>query len=489
MKPHRAIFQLLPLSFLLVAPAAAGAQALDFPTLPPDASAGEGVTEPCAHPDLRGTARCGVFRVYEDREARSGRTIDLAFVVLDALDPEARVEDAIVLLPGGPGQTFTDAAVRLSGGMPAEQRRRRDVLLVDVRGVGRSGSLGCTADYPGGLESRFGTLFPLDYAAACRDELSARARLDRYTTASSVDDLEDLRRWLGIPALNLAGTSYGTRVAQVYMRRHPEAVRTVVLNGVAPVAEPGYVHHAFLLQRTMDRLLEECRADADCHAAYPALDERLATLFARFEDGPVDVEVDGRTVPFSAGDLSYVLRGLLYGQGASLPMVIDRTATGDLVPLVRYYLERTAWVPDVGGYHFSVLCAEDIAPVTDDDVAGATRGTFMGDHLIGAYRAVCDLWPHAELPASHWQPVTSDVPTLLLSGGRDPVTPAEGAEAVARHLPNSLHVVVPNGGHGVGGPCIAEMIRVLLETARLDDVDASCVEAAPPTRFRIPGEG
>ncbi|HUG40215.1 MAG TPA: alpha/beta fold hydrolase [Longimicrobiales bacterium] len=143
--------------------------------------------------------------------------------------------------------------------------------------------------------------------------------------------------------------------------------------------------------------------------------------------------------------------------------------------------------PGDGRLPLQRLCAEDIAPVTDDDVARETAGTFMGDHLIQAYRRVCDLWPHATLPESHWEPVTSDAPTLLLSGGRDPVTPPEAAEAVARHLPNSLHVVVPNGGHSVGGPCIAEMIRVLVDTGSLGAVDPSCVEAAPPTGFRLPG--
>lgn len=478
-----------PLLLLLLASLPVGAQELDFPTLPADAPAGEGVTEACTHPELEGTARCGVFRVWEDREARSGRTLDLAFVVLEALDADVRVDDAIIPLPGGPGGTFTDRAVQMSRFMPADQRQRRDVLLVDVRGVGRSAGLACANEYPGGVESRFGTLFPLDHIVACRDALSREVRLDRYTTASSVDDLEELRRWLGYPSLNLTGGSYGTRVAQVYMRRHPDAVRTVVLNGVAPVSEPGYVHHAALLQRTLDRLLEECRSDDRCHTAYPDLDERLALLFARFEDGPIEVEVGGRTIPFSTGDLSYVLRGLLYGQGAVLPMIINQSADGDLSSLARYYLERTSWVAEVGPYHFSVLCAEDIDPVTDDDVARATRGTFMGGHLIQGYRSVCDVWPHAELPPSHWEPVVSDAPTLLLSGGRDPVTPAEGAEAVARHLPNSLHVVVPNGGHGVGGPCIARMIATLLETASVDALDTSCIEATPPTEFRVPGEG
>jgi pimeloyl-ACP methyl ester carboxylesterase len=110
----------------------------------------------------------------------------------------------------------------------------------------------------------------------------------------------------------------------------------------------------------------------------------------------------------------------------------------------------------------------------------------MGSHLIESYRAVCRLWPYARLPASHWEPVKSDVPTLLLSGGRDPVTPPEGALAVAAHLSRSLHVLVPNGGHGVWNPCIERMVTHLIATASVQGVDRSCVAAAPRTVFVLP---
>lgn len=166
---------------------------------------------------------------------------------------------------------------------------------------------------------------------------------------------------------------------------------------------------------------------------------------------------------------------------ADLPGLIERAATGEVKPFAEYYVQRTAWVGERGGsagYHFSVLCAEDIAPLTDEDVARATAGTFMGAHLIDGYRTVCNLWPYARLPASHWTPIRSDIPTLLLSGGRDPVTPPEGGEAVAAHLSHALHVIVPGGGHGVGGPCIDRLILALIETASVERLDPSCVPAS-----------
>jgi pimeloyl-ACP methyl ester carboxylesterase len=464
---------------LIAPPVPLAAQALAFPGLAADAPAGAGRVEPCTAPALAGTARCGRFRVLEERERRDGRTIDIAFVILDASDPAARADDAVILLPGGPGETFTDRAVPFSVAM-ASVRRTRDVLLVDVRGVGRSQPLDCDMPYPGGLRSRFGSVFPLTHALACRNALSRRADLSQYTTASSVDDLEALRAWLGYSRLNLMGASYGTRVAQVYLARHPQSVRSAVLNGVAPIAEPLYVQHARLLQRALDRVLADCTADAACAREHPQLQQSLERVLARFRAGAVVVDLNGARVPFSMGDLSYALRGLLYGRAAEVPRLIVAAAAGDVRPLAEYYVERTAWIGErggSGGYHFSVLCAEDIAPLTDDDVARETAGTFMGAHLIDGYRAVCAHWPYARLPALHWAPVRSDVPTLLLSGARDPVTPPEGGDAVARYLENALHIVVPDGGHGVGGPCILRMILHVFETASVEGVDTSCIPA------------
>jgi pimeloyl-ACP methyl ester carboxylesterase len=99
---------------------------------------------------------------------------------------------------------------------------------------------------------------------------------------------------------------------------------------------------------------------------------------------------------------------------------------------------------------------------------------------------VCEVWPYARLDPSYWEPVASDVPALLFSGSHDPVTPPAGAEALAAHLSNSLHVVVPGAGHGVGGPCIQQIQLAFTEAASVDDLDLSCIEAQPPTEFVVP---
>jgi pimeloyl-ACP methyl ester carboxylesterase len=462
------------------------AQALEFPVLAADAPAGDGAVGSCSSPRIPGTVRCGVFRVDEDGVA-GGRTLDLHFVILDALAHGPIPPDPVLYFPGGPGVAAIPVAMDM-GRLLATIRRTRDVILVDLRGVGLSGALDCDVPYPRGLESRFGGLFAVDHVERCRDALAKRADLSRYTTSASVDDVEALRQWLGHPQVNLYGASYGTRVAQVYMRRHPAAVRTVVMNGVVPVDRPAYVQTSRNLQDALDRLVAECEAHTDCRAAYPRFRAQLMTLLDRLEAGPVYVRVAGRPLPFTQGDLAYALRGLLYGRAGEIPYLVDRAAAGDLDGLVRYYLERTFWVGATGGgagNHLSVVCAEDIQRATESAAERATGGTLSGEHAIRSYREACAVWPAARLPESYFTPVVSDVPTLLLSGAGDPATPPSGGARVASHLSRGLHVVVPQVGHGVLDLCVLRMVIRLLDQGDVAGLDPSCVGAVP-LRFRLP---
>jgi pimeloyl-ACP methyl ester carboxylesterase len=426
--------------------------------------------------------------VYEDRAKRSGRTLDLAFVVADALEPRAETADAVTFLFGGPGTNTTDIAARVIP-LTGDLRRRRDLLFLDLRGTGHSGSLDCDVPYPGGIGSRFGSIFPIDHVVACRDRLAQRARLDLYTSNQSMDDLDELRAWLNYGALDLVGGSYGTREVQVFLRRHPDAVRAVILNAVSPLFEPGYVTHARGLQNALDELVADCARDASCSAAYPELEHTVERVLAEVRRSPPWVQAGEERVRLGPGELGYALRGLLYARAAEIPLLLERAAEGEWQPLADYYLQRTNWVSAPGGnagMHFSVLCAEDIARLDAATVARETVGTFLGDSLIGGYVRVCEQWPHATLEPSFWEPVASSAPTLLLSGSRDPVTPPPSAAAVARHLPNSLHLVVAGGGHGVGGECIGQIQSRFLERASVQGLDTSCLRSVPPTEFVLP---
>jgi pimeloyl-ACP methyl ester carboxylesterase len=469
----------------LTAATACAQQAPSFPTLPTEFQAGRGETQPCLD-TVDGEVLCGRFRVYENRDDPAGRTIDLAFVVLKALSDQGHT-DAYTQFSGGPGAPTTGGASGMAR-RRADVRADRDILLIDHRGTGNSAALACDNPYPGGIRSRFQTVMPLDHVDACRDRLSRRTDLSQYTTPHAMDDLATLAEWLGYTALNINGGSYGTREAQIFTRRHPDMVRTIIMNGVAPVQDRIYVHHARYLQEALENMYAECEEQAACAEAYPDLEATTTQVLETATSSPRLVRAQGTMLPFRIGPLSYALRGLLYGQSGAVPARIYEAQGGSWQPLADYYVQRQSWVgTDVAGYHYSVLCAEDIDPLTWPQIEEATAGTFMGDYLIAGYKRACERWPSAVMPDEYFQPVNSEKPALLLSGGRDPVTPVGGGNTMAEGWPNSLHVVVPNGGHGQGGPCISRMIVHLVQTGSVAGIDTSCVRRAPPTQFEISG--
>ncbi len=464
---------------------------ISFPPLRDGASAGTGTLEPCL-PELPGTVRCGRFRVLENRDQPNGRTIDLAFVVADALEApkegEARTSDAITFLFGGPGSKVLERPDEIIVDL-ADLRQHRDLLLLDLRGVGRSQALSCDLPYPSGVASRVRDLFPLDHVRACAEKLSRRVDLTQYTSAASMDDLDELRAFLNYTALDFFAGSYGTREAQIFLRRHPDSARAVFLDGVTPIFQKTYLSHARSLQDALESLVRECSSNARCAADYPHLAKEVATMLQVAKSDPPTIDADGQRVTLSVGAVGYALRGLLYRQGGEVPYFVHQAAQGNWQPLADYYLERQGWVAEPGGetgYHFSVICAESIAFITDQEVAEQTKGSFLGSFLVNAYREVCRVWPHSHLPDSFLEPVISSVPTLIFSGERDPVTPPSKGAALAALWPNSVHVVIPHGGHGTFSPCYLEMVKHLIETGSPQGIDRSCAAEPEPTEFRSP---
>src|SRR5262249_53774166 len=220
---------------------------------------------------------CGKLTVFENRETRSGRTIDLNIVVLPALDPKTKAEP-LFDLAGGPGVASTNAA-DFWAGPGKEYRRQHDVVLVDQRGTGQSNRLSIPQEKT--PQHYLSEMYPVDYVKEMRHALEQRADLTKYTTSIAMDDLDDVRAWLGYDKINLLGGSYGTQAALVYMRRHPDHVRSVILLAVAPTDLKMPLHHSESAARAMDLLLGECEQDAACYAAFPQIRDDWKNALAK----------------------------------------------------------------------------------------------------------------------------------------------------------------------------------------------------------------
>lgn len=436
---------------------------------------------PCRVPGYEQEVLCATYPVWENRETRQGRRIGLNIVILPALGPNKQ-PDPLFLFAGGPGEAATEGA----GGLArSDLRQKRDLVLIDQRGAGRSNPLHCSFyGKPVDLRRAAGDLFPVEGARRCRDELEKRADLTQYTTAIFADDVDEVRRWLGYGKVNLHGGSYGTDMAQVYWLRHPETVRSVVLIGVASPKRYNPLGHAAAGQRALDLLLAECAAQAECRAAFPDTRADLKAIRERIEKGVAVTVTNTRTgerqeVRPSWGLVAEGIRFLMYGRVAgSLPLQIRKAAQGDLAPLVQMAIERRLGITEglYWGLTFSVTCAEDLPFITEEMIREKTAGTYLGDYRIRQQKGVCGVWPRGKLAPEAHELVRSDVPVLLISGERDPVTPPDSAAEAAQEMKNRLHVVIPGGSHGGGGECVDGLMRDFIERGSVEGLDVSCVE-------------
>ncbi|HEY4997997.1 MAG TPA: alpha/beta hydrolase [Usitatibacter sp.] len=457
----------------------------------PDASRPAIALETCRLPAVDAPAKCGTYQVWEDREAKSGRRIKIDLAILPA-KMRAHEPDPIVVLAGGPGQGAISLASQV---LPlfSKLNDARDVVLIDQRGTGNSAPLDCPEEEQP-LQQLFEDTLPEKTVAKCLAQLDADPRL--YTTSIAVEDIDEVLGALGYAKVDLWGGSYGTRVALEYIRRHGERVRTAVLDGVAPATMKLPLSFVADGDSALQRLIEACEREARCEKSYPGLRATIMKVRAQLARHPARAAIqDPRTGDRETIDvnenvfLSGLFRPLYVAELASLlPLGISAAAQGDFNPLLAQNLE---FADDVSenlsiGMHLSVVCAEDVPRITPEDLA-KLNGAFFGRSLVDDFIRACSVWPRGKAPPDFYDPVRSDVPVLILSGGIDPATPPRHGDAVAATLPNARHFVAPQLGHGVSlHGCAPRLIESFIEAGNARALDGKCLERIPRPLFVLP---
>lgn len=441
---------------------------------------------PCVTDEGPTDALCGTLKVFENRQSRTGRQISLNIVVLPAIGSGSG--DPLFFLAGGPGQGAAQLAPQLRAVFRPVQKTR-DIVLVDQRGTGKSHPLECRSNE----DSLTGLMEPEGAVAErlrkCLAGFDADVRL--YTTPIAMDDLDEVRQWLGYDRINLYGGSYGTRAALVYVRQHGRHVRSVILDGVAPTDMRLPLFVARDAQRSLDTWLGRCEADAGCRAKYPNLQARVRALLQRLDAMPVRLRmVHPRTgvteeTQIDARIVASLLFGALYSPitASMLPALIERAEHDDFQSLLALGMADDGTGGVSVGMQLSVLCSEDSPLVSRTDLDHENAGNMFGDLLFADQITACEFWPRGAIDASYYQPVASDVPTLVLSGELDPITPPTWGEEVVAHLSKARHLTAASSGHGViGTPCGVRLIQQFLDQASAEDLDGTCLKTikGPP---------
>jgi pimeloyl-ACP methyl ester carboxylesterase len=437
-------------------------------------------------------ARCGVLKVPEDPDRPTGASIDLSVAVVPALNRRTAAAP-LFLLAGGPGQAATDLYASYAGAF-ARINRNHDIVLVDQRGTGHSAPLSCS--YPDDWQESDDEMPALRQATrACLAKFGDRVRF--YTTSVAVGDLEKVRRALGYGEIDLYGSSYGTRVAELYMRRHPHATHAVILDGVTYPEQaigpdtPSDGEHALNL------IVARCRHAPDCAAAYPQLTQDIEALRHRFgpEKQALTVSDPSSGLPlqidFNRSMLNAALRFLSYNaiEASLLPTLLHQGAIGNLAPLASQTIMMARQIGDQlsSGMQNSVICSEDqpLFAVSSIDRQRIAQ-TYQGSDQLDALAEICKLWPRGPVDSDLHSPLRSDVPTLLLSGEADPVTPPADAERAAQGLAHHRSLVLDGEGHGqLATGCMPKLMAQFLDDAKPETLDASCLEQHRPAPFFV----
>lgn len=444
-----------------------------------------------------GDAKCGTWSVEENRAAPNGRRIDLTIFVAPATS-RTPAKDPVFLLAGGPGQGAAEVGPRILHKLEAI-RRDRPLVFVDLRGTGSAGPLRCDAEDPEDLAQLLGATFDLAKLEPCLTSYGD-ADLRQYTTLAMVEDLDEVRAALGYSQINLLGISYGSRVALEYMRRHPEQLRSVVLDGVVPpdlgisLAAPANAEAA------LEMLFADCQADPACATAYPGLERKLEQVLTDLETNRKLEELDHpRTgermrVEISRSGFVSALRTALYaGYFTSLvPLVIEHAHRGDWNPTAALALHTAKIAKSISlGLYFSVGCSEDLRQLDQAARRQAIEGLeVFDDHMLAQLEEICARWPHATHGPELFTAVESSVPSLLLSGRYDPVTTPAQAEHAAATLTNVRHVVTANVSHGVWHHgCAPKLIAEFFANPDPAALDVSCLDAVARPRLFLGPNG
>ena len=463
------------------------------------------------------TVECGYLVVPEDRSVPEARTIRLAVAVFHPPGGPSK-PDPIIYLSGGPGGSALELIYYSYLKFAPVLAEGRDLILFDQRGVGLSEP---ALDCPAVLTLSFDLLDheidgkkPTDEEAfelflqafeSCQQDLSQVADLSAYHTAASAADVNDLRLALGYEGVNLWGGSYGTRLALEVMRDYPEGLRSVVLDSVYPPDVNLYLESPANLDRAMDALFESCAADEVCNAAYPNLRTVFFETVDRLNESPVSGEI---TDPFAGKSYEALLDGdtllallfqLLYDTDALslLPQMIYDASQGDfdLIHTIRGTLIGQAFASS-RGMMFSVQCHEELVFGSRKEFEAISASypelaaVFEYSVVGGLAFEVCTSWGAGRADDLENRPISSDVPTLVLAGEFDPITPPAWARRAAETLSKGYAFEYPGVGHGasLARTCPRSMMLAFLDdpTRKPDDTCMAEMGIQFATRYTDP---
>ncbi len=446
-------------------------------------------------------AWCAPFIRPENPTDAAGRQIHMRLALIRGTAARP-APDLVVFITGSPGESAIDDWPQVAPALKTVLEQR-DVVLLDQRGTGGSHPLSCPkAGRAAELARQQGTVSQTRgetqahrqarraaESRSCLAEIEQTADPRNFTTTDAVGDLIALRHALGDPLFDLVGVSYGTRVAQQYAMRDPAGVRSMVFDGVIPnsvIVGEDIVRN---LQHALEADLRLCEAQPACVTAFGDPYAVLTALRRRIDQHPPVVTYrdpatdEWRTRTLDENTLAGVVRLFAYSPytAALLPVSLHQALAGNYGPLMAQsqLLDGALGRQINGGAQWAVLCTEDVPLLKPDPDA---KGTLLGAGFIRDLRRHCAGWPRGQMPADFHRPLRTNIPTLILEGQYDPITPPRYGREVLAHVGDARLLIARGWGHYVlGAGCMPQLVGRFIADLQPKALDVQWLEALRPT--------
>jgi len=443
--------------------------------------------ESCHLSGIKSRVQCGKLEVPENYALATGEKISVNFAVLPAID-KSQNKAPLMFLAGGPGQASVELASHIFNTFN-EIRKSHDIILVDQRGTGNSHPLECDES----SASNVYEITPEDFSEQEIKDCIAQFKgdLSQYNSENAIRDFDAVRSALGHEKIHIYGGSYGTRAGLVYMRMFPDSLKSVVLDSVGPIEVPiGTFGQS--AARSFNLLLDNCKNDESCKTAYPALEDEFKAVVTRLEQAPVKLEIAhprlGTKTNFVLSRSKFIsnLRLQLYSMETRtlVPLVIHQAYLGNYQPLVGLIAMSDGGMGMYVGLTLNIVCNEDLPKISQAMFANDANNNFGGSDSHNTWLQACPLWPKYSVNEEFYQSVTANIPTLILSGDLDPVTPPSNGDKSAETLPNNHHIISKNNSHIVASTsCGINIINEFLTTLDPKNLDETCLSELKSETF------
>jgi pimeloyl-ACP methyl ester carboxylesterase len=435
---------------------------------------------------------CGFVTVPEDRNGDVTDTVRIAVAVFKSISNTPK-PDPILYLQGGPGGKAIEWSAGSYESVIAPLTSDRDFVVFDPRGVGFSQpNLECNefkTTYLQDLEGKIPQNDKISYyqgaLLSCKNRfLAAGANVSTYTSHDIAADAKDVLSALGYQKADLYGVSYGTRIAQFIMREHPEIVRSAILDSVVPVEVQLLNQNSEERDSALQIMFEACKSDPSCTSAYPDLESVYKEVVNQLDTQPITLEVpidENKKIQQRVDGSTFrdtVLWTLRAPETIELaPQLIYRSHEGDNLNLIISLALPILTFDSISmGSYISVNCHDQVFAMSTEDL----------DNTI--YES-CKLWGASTPLPGESDLVKSDVPTLILAGKYDPVTPPSFAKQVSSHLEHSYMVEFPSEGHAPStsdlSDCPMHIISAFVQDPNTSP-NVDCINEMKSTEFVVP---